>query len=334
MKAKALVSTPLNPLAKAMRALSARCEEFIVASAFVSDDAVSDLVEVAIANKASVSVLTGTYSNSTRKRTFKRLFGLHDSGKISARIWSCGAHQNFHAKLYVWRLKQGRAVAWIGSANFTEGGLQNEGELMLQLGGRWGDDPIVALRDSFAAEWNRGVPISKAFLDSYAEAKRTAPGHGLSRLKLKRRTFKRPVEGRGPRYFTANAATNVAEGTKTYELVERLLGSADAWLHYWAKGLGKIRRGDLCIFFDLPDNDVALVEVTDFARAGKACMFSYVPVLTRSPWVPWTATLRKRITRATGLKGRGRSLGYRWLSKERAHAILKEIYPTRRNLPV
>ena len=179
MKLEMLKSSPLRPIATRLKDLTSQCREVWVATAFVSSDAVEALVTSAMKSAAGVRILTGTFGNSTRKATFARLLSYKKVG-VETKVWACATHGDFHAKLYIWKLPRERGIAWIGSANLTDGGMQNEGELIAQLSGPWTSPEIALVRRAFEAEWRTATDLDEAFLRTYKEAKRR-PGEARKR---------------------------------------------------------------------------------------------------------------------------------------------------------
>ncbi len=96
-----------------------------VASAWLSDnDALKALVS---RSGIKVKAIIGTYGTSTDPAALKDLvdrFG-HKSLRIVA------PPELYHPKLFLFE-KQDRTVAWIGSANFTKGGVKTNTELVLE----------------------------------------------------------------------------------------------------------------------------------------------------------------------------------------------------------
>jgi HKD family nuclease len=184
LRIKVLRSTPLQPIATKMRELTQQAEEFWVATAFLSRETVEDIIASGLAAHTRIQLLTGTFGHQTRRLTFRRLLRLaqlgHHKGRLEARIWDCGRHQNLHAKLYIWRV-DARAIAWLGSANMTVGGLQEEGELVFELRGMWDSPTFRTLRAAFEHEWRRSDPLDAAFVSRYQEAARPAPDMRLTR---------------------------------------------------------------------------------------------------------------------------------------------------------
>ncbi len=166
---------PLKALVDQFERNTEQARELWIASAFVDAASVS-MLKAARPAGCSVRFLTGTYGKATRNRTFRSLVALAKQGSISARIWDCGAHGQLHAKLYIWRQGQ-RGVAWIGSSNFTETGLRDQGELVAEVCGTWDSPEIRSMRSAFEREWAQ--PTNKAldekFLRGYREAPRVPP---------------------------------------------------------------------------------------------------------------------------------------------------------------
>ena len=96
-----------------------------VASAWLSH---SDALGVLLSRRGmKVKAIIGTYGTSTDPAALKRL--VRRFGPKSLRI--VAPPELFHPKLLLFE-KQDRTVAWIGSANFTRGGLKTNTELMLE----------------------------------------------------------------------------------------------------------------------------------------------------------------------------------------------------------
>ncbi len=70
MAFRVLKNTPLRPLADQLRALTQHADAVWIATAFVSQVAVEDIIGSAITAGTTVRFLTGTFGNVTRRRTF------------------------------------------------------------------------------------------------------------------------------------------------------------------------------------------------------------------------------------------------------------------------
>ena len=295
-------NTPLNPLADRLRALLRDCVQFDVATAFVSDDAVSDLIESAVDSGVSVRFLTGTFGSATRQKTFRSLLNLQDAASLQSRIWSCGTHRNFHGKLYLWRLRDGRGVAWIGSANFTNSGLQSDGELILEVTGGWNSSPLKTLRTSFEQEWKRGSPLTDAFVTTYRQAERT-PADFVVRKSAAVIRAHAPFRRRVSKAFVVSVRNHISDDSPTGKRVRTLLGgTADNWLRHFSKKLRKLRPGRRGVVIDTLDKTIAIVEVTDSVRDGSASVFSYVSAFRGADATPWSKKTRRILNGVAGFR--------------------------------
>ncbi|MBK7580063.1 MAG: phospholipase D family protein [Myxococcales bacterium] len=187
---------PLDAFVDRFTRNTEQADELWVASAFVDSPSVNVLAAVR-PDRCSVRFLTGTYGRATRIRTFRALARLAKADSFSARIWDCGAHGQLHAKLYIWRQRE-RAVAWIGSANFTQTGLREHGELVAELRGAWNAPEIRALRSAFEVEWSQpgNKPLNERFLQGYHEAPRVPPELKGARRRPGRRRMEQPHKAR------------------------------------------------------------------------------------------------------------------------------------------
>ncbi len=64
-----------------MRELTQRAEEFWAATAFLSREAVEDIIKGGVAAYTRIRLLTGTFGRQTRRRTFQRLLNLTHSSR-------------------------------------------------------------------------------------------------------------------------------------------------------------------------------------------------------------------------------------------------------------
>lgn len=260
-------NTPLSPLAKRARELSKQSDALWVATAFASDAAVSDVVGSAAVRGATVRFLTGTFGRVTRLRTFKRLSRLGQTNDVQTRIWD----GDFHVKLLLWRRGR-RGIAWVGSANLTDRGLQNEGELMIELTGSWSDARFRALRRGFEEEWHEAQPLDEAFLRRYREAPRV--GHLLRSAGV--RAPRGRMAARGRAMLVVTVGHHYSDGSPTVERVDECLGgTADAWYRSPDSDLRLVQRGSYCMLVDVVAATVSVVVATDCVRDQKAWVFSY-----------------------------------------------------------
>jgi HKD family nuclease len=312
-----------------MRALTERSVEFSIATAFITTGAVDDLIGSAIRAGARVRLLTGTFGNNTRQSTFRRLLTLANDNAIQARIWSSERHGDLHAKLYLWALTKKRGAAWIGSANFTDGGLQKEGELVLEVRSSWQSPMLRRLRVAFEAEWARGTPLNAEFVDRYRESPRSPPDASIKRMRRHVRSTADPIGAH--RCLTAYVSMHYEEGGRAEKRVTTLLGgTASEWVRLSHPQAGRVKAGDRLLLVDLVDHTVVLGTVVDAVTDGKARVLAFEPISGDSAWQRWSPALRSRVAKAGGFRPRGPALGTQWLTPDRARSIVAEIYPGKR----
>jgi HKD family nuclease len=235
-----------------MRDLTAQALEFWVATAFVTTNVVNDIIAGGLQSGTRIKFLTGTFGRATRRATFKRLLALAaGTSPLQTRVWRRDGHQNFHAKLYLWRLQQGEGVAWIGSANLTDGGLRNTGEILFEIRDRWDSRVFRTISEAFEQEWQRGVPLSSDFVKGYREAPRTSfppDVRAISRRKQRRApTIRRAGELKttGPRRPSAAGFEVWIQpiGPEYWDFLDEP-GKA-----YWGGPGKKVKKGDLVLWY-------------------------------------------------------------------------------------
>jgi HKD family nuclease len=258
-----------------MRALTKLATEFWIASAFISQSAADDILGVADTHHVTVRLITGTFCNQTRKKTFAQLLkrAKAKAGLVLVRVWDCGRHRRFHGKVYVWRLRGDGAVAWIGSANLTDGGLQEDGEVLLELRAPWDSPTMRVIRGAFKREWDRGEPISNEFLTAYRESKRVAPDMRLARRHRRGRVPRR----RAVRPLLVTSVQRL-ETESVAERVEVLLGGAARdWIRASRRAYANGRPGDSIFIASEPDRRLVMGEISDVKRDGRAFVVAYDP---------------------------------------------------------
>lgn len=306
-----------------MRALSAACARLDVMTAFVSRDAVLATVAPAVERGVDVRFLTGTFGNVTRLATFRQLHRIGRSPNAQVRIWSCGAHRNLHAKLYVWWKKNGSATLWIGSANLTDGGLQNEGELVAELALRSDDASLRALTSAFEREWVRGEELSDRFLQAYREAPRATQFTGVTRRRRPAGGGTAPT-GRN-RMFVVTASVHHDDDSRVAKRVDALFGgTAEQWYEGHGRVLSRVRKGDWCLYLDAIDQDVGVALVTDVVRDGKSIAFAFEDLARRRRF---TKRLRAALAEL-GLRRSKAGLVEQWVASEAQLAVVRVTHPS------
>ncbi|WP_420636400.1 phospholipase D-like domain-containing protein [Candidatus Palauibacter sp.] len=136
------------------------------------------LLESAAGRNVKIRAIVGISGNATHPDALDELFEIghlrivRDEGRL------------FHPKVYVFHYGERRVAgrAWIGSANFTDGGFWRNEEVMLELGG---EKEFEELASWFEDRWNQcstQTPVS-AEIKRYRERwKRNPPRRGIMRL--------------------------------------------------------------------------------------------------------------------------------------------------------
>ena len=135
-----------------------RSTDVWIASAWVTQ---SDALDDLLTSGCRLKALVGTHGNATDPDTIQSLI----DSDCDVRLVEGGAL--FHPKLYLFRRRGGKAVAWIGSANFTGAGLAGNREVILELDD---ENAISEMESWFDARWRvlRGQDV-KAVLRDYRE---------------------------------------------------------------------------------------------------------------------------------------------------------------------
>ena len=322
MKLTTRRSSPLKPLAESARLLCRDADELWVATAFVSDSALSDVVKRALDSGASVRFLTGTFGRDTRLRTFRHLHRMAKATRLEARIWD----GDFHGKLFVWR-KGSSGTVWVGSANLTDRGLTADGELVAEVKAAWESAPIRSLRKGFEFEWNRASLLDEAFLRKYKEAPRTWRLSQGSRRGHRTAPRARPGRRRGA-MLVATVHRHYAEKSAAAERVYALLGNtANAWYRSSLLKLRSTKPGDLCLRLDAVDGTAAVVRITDHKRDGRGWVIAHEPFTTKAD-PSLNASLRGRLTKA-GLRPTRKGFRSAWLPAVEAGQVVEALYGRR-----
>lgn len=325
MRVTTQTSTPLRPIASRARKLSSNCDELLVATAFVSDDAVAAVVESALRSGARVRFLTGTFGCVTRKRTFRRLHRLATRDGLDAKIWAVPGSGDLHVKLFLWR-QGARGIAWIGSGNLTNRGLQAAGELMAEIQDRWSGPSVLPLRRAFENEWRRGQPLDDAFLSTYREAPRVQHLLVGNRAGKSARPTSRTRRGRG--LLVLPVGVHYRDDGAVVERVEaRLGGTADTWYRGNSMALRAVRAGDALLLVDTIDGELQLCVATDKIRDGNAWVVAHEQPGRNSSRL-LNAGLRRRLAKL-GLSATARAFRTQWVDRTLGATIVTTVFGAR-----
>lgn len=153
------------------------CTTFSIATTFISASAIDLLERVLKKNKKLTSgrLLIGIYGYFNQKADLLRLQQLEKQYADRLQV-HVSKDKTFHWKYYHFTTSRKQTI-YIGSANFTSGGLGNNGEVMLKLthATSTAEKSISQLQASFDAQWRQSGPISKLRLDLYPSIKAKTP---------------------------------------------------------------------------------------------------------------------------------------------------------------
>lgn len=281
---------PLNRIGDRAALLCRQAEEVFLASGFVTLSAIDVLLKPALERGARLKIVTGTYGGFNRYAMFERLLSLvAEYSRFEARVWRGDKSGAFHGKLYIWRLPRGRGEAWIGSANFTDGGFTNDGEIMLAETGRWDAPAVSRLHRAFLAEWKRSTALDQMFLRNYREAARPPPEAGQRRP--------RPTRRADVRLLITNVTHHFGDDSPVSERINDAFPPPDSdWVRCRRKAAREARPGDLVCVVDRVDDVVYAGPVLQSQADGSAWVIHYRPELER----PWNAA-SKRAFRTAGI---------------------------------
>jgi len=163
----------------------ATCEEFSIATAFIGSAAI-DLIEQCLKKNNKLKngqLLLGVYGYFNLKSDFIRL-------KILAKTYPdkfkvhISKDKSFHWKFYQFK-RQSNNVIYIGSANFTNGGMGNNAELLIKVtaSAKVDNGPFEKIKLSFDQQFEKNSgPISKFPIDFYPIVKRESSPSKLSKI--------------------------------------------------------------------------------------------------------------------------------------------------------
>lgn len=97
-------------------------------------------------------------------------------GETFARVMPNDAAGTFHPKVYLF-IKDDKAAAIVGSANFTNGAMNKNNEAAILLEGNSTDETFVGIKTMVNEEWGRGGLIDQEFLDNYRLHYRATASH-------------------------------------------------------------------------------------------------------------------------------------------------------------
>lgn len=308
--------------------LCADATEILIASAFVTSDVVAASLLPAVKRGARVRLLTGTYGHFNRKALFALLLKHAAIGKLDVRVWQGDGSHELHAKLFAWRVRRG-GEAWIGSANFTNGGFNNEGEITLAERGAWTSPGIARLRAAFESAWRDGTPLDARFVREYREAPRAPPD---GRLRAPRAPLGRRARERRDRMLVAYCDSEYDDDSPVVKRIDSVVFPRNTlpWYRSGDALLARARKGDLVLFVERTTRSVCVAELHAVRPDGRSTVATYYTKLV-VPNRPWNEQARRQLRRA-GLTMAGSIPRGRWLDGAVATRVIAAVrgLPTRR----
>lgn len=113
-------------------------------------------------------LLVSTYMYVTQPEALSAVLTLPNvTGRLHVARHGSASDQGFHAKMYV--VEDDPAECWVGSSNFTKGGLSTNVEANLRHGGA---AEVVLVQDVFEQLWSRSdvMPLTEALIEEYRQA--------------------------------------------------------------------------------------------------------------------------------------------------------------------
>lgn len=150
-------------------------KQFDIASAFVTSESIR-LIKIFLKKRKNKNVscrlITGFYQNFNSKEVLEELRDMSNNSKNKFEV-RVSANYKFHWKFYNF-IHKNKIISYIGSANFTNSGLNNNGELLLKLSIQGNNNSnTYNLNKMFEREWGNSVPIENIPLDGYKQNKQS-----------------------------------------------------------------------------------------------------------------------------------------------------------------
>jgi HKD family nuclease len=165
-----LVNTPISNLKSEIQERLNNCLSCNIATAFISEHAI-DFIEKSLLNRSiklqNIRLITGVYQGFNKKSDLYRLNLLAEKSKGRFEVRVSGDYK-FHWKLYSFFEINMNSI-YVGSANFTNKGLSETGELTVKYTSNKRDAFIKDIQSEFKREWDDGILIKDFAIDQYQE---------------------------------------------------------------------------------------------------------------------------------------------------------------------
>lgn len=322
MTSRVLTNKPLSPLADKIEKLCGEAVEISIASAFVNQTLVDGLLVPAARRGARVRLLTGTYGRFNRESLFRALLRHVERGVLEVRIWEGDGSREFHAKMFTWKLPRGRGEAWIGSANFTIGGLNNGGELVLAERADWQAAPIRRLRRAFSEIWEEARDIDTRFVDNYQQSAKTPPDNHLRKPRRSTRLRKEAT------MLLTSVARHIDEDSEEGQRIANFILPRNTLPYCRLPGSSprEAKKGDLICIVDRLDKEIRVAEIMDTGMDGQVAVLAYSGIIPDRVWNKKTLDLLRK----AGVAIQGDVPRTRWLAPKTSKNIIDALRNTPR----
>lgn len=155
-----------SEIPRALKKLIKNLDECHVAVAWGTENQV--LAPLLEHKKKVRRIVVGTHFYQTSPEFLEKIRPLK-----GAKVMGAGGHATFHPKTYLF-LSADKAALVVGSANFTNGGMDRNVEAALMIEGQRADPSIEQAFDFIRAQWDNGVEIDDDFLRDYTVQYRAA----------------------------------------------------------------------------------------------------------------------------------------------------------------
>lgn len=185
MKIEHLTNKSATNLHSELSSALMKAGEFSIATAFINDEAI-ELIAASLKKNKKLQgrILIGLYNFFNKKKDLEGLLQLVNSNPARLQV-HISLDQCFHWKYYRFISGQ-KQTLYLGSANFTTGGMADNRELVVKLADniKTADRSLQNLANSFEKEWLYSRPLAEFPLEHYREAERPKAPNGAGNKEI------------------------------------------------------------------------------------------------------------------------------------------------------
>jgi HKD family nuclease len=162
------------------------CQSFFIATAYIDENAI-DYIEFLLRKSKHLreaKLLLGVFGSFNRKADLERLTELGKAFAVKFQV-HISKNRNFHWKYYHYTSARKQSI-YIGSANFTNGGMGTNAEILVKMSDNNSgeNDGLNKLKDEFNREWEKSEQISEFPIQYYIENRVTYEGNNKFKGKV------------------------------------------------------------------------------------------------------------------------------------------------------